>query len=134
LRTASQGDLASFGSALHGELYRIEQAAANESTRNRGSAPGDWQGTVKLLGESREFGELAGEQGRFGLCGVLDVADVVPRLEGAGPLGAVLGCRHAVAGQEEEVVDRVVGGQEALNMPGRLEPLHLPFSSPCWLV
>jgi hypothetical protein len=90
--------------------------------------------TVKLLGESREFGELAGEQGRFGLCGVLDVADVVPRLEGAGPLGAVLGCRHAVAGQEEEVVDLVVGGQEALNMPGRLEPLHLPFSSPCWLV
>jgi hypothetical protein len=34
-----------------------------------------------------------------------------------------------VAGQEEEVVDLVVGGQEALSVSGRLEPLHLPFSS-----
>jgi hypothetical protein len=45
------------------------------------------------LGESREFGELAGEQGRFGLCGVLDVADVVPRLE-----GGVRSARYSVAG------------------------------------
>jgi hypothetical protein len=67
-------------------------------------------------------------------CGVLDAADVVPRLEGASPLGAVVGCRHAVAGQQEEVVDLVVGGEETLSVPGRLEPLYLPFSSPCWLV
>src|SRR3954447_5203623 len=91
-------------------------------------------GIVKLLGGSRGLGELAGAQRCCGLCGLLDAADVVPRLEGAGPLGAVVGCRHAVAGQEEEVVDRVVGGQEALSVPGRLEPLHLAFSSPCWLV
>jgi len=57
------------------------------------------------------LGELAGEQGRFGLCGVLDVADVVPCPEGVGALGAVLGCRHAVTGQKEEVVDLIVGGQ-----------------------
>jgi hypothetical protein len=50
------------------------------------------------------------------------------------PLGAVVGSRHQVAGQEEEVVDLIVGGQEALSVSGRLEPLHLPFSSPCWLV
>jgi hypothetical protein len=91
-------------------------------------------GIVKLLGVSRELGEFDGEQGCCGLCSVLDAADVVPRLEGAGPLSAVVGCRHQVAGQEEEVVDRIVGGQEALSVPGRLEPLHLPFSSPCWLV
>jgi hypothetical protein len=39
-----------------------------------------------------------------------------------------------VAGQKEEVVDLIVGEQEALSMLGRLEPLHLPFSSPCRLV
>src|SRR4051794_14118556 len=91
-------------------------------------------GTVNLLGKRREVDELDGEAAWYRLRGPLDAADVVPRPEGLGPGGAVLGCRHAVAGQEEEVVDLVVGGQEALNMPGRLEPLHLPFSSPCWLV
>jgi putative transposase len=48
--------------------------------------------------------------GLVGLCGQLDAADVVPRLEGAGPLGAVVGSGHAVAGQKEEVVDLVVSG------------------------
>ena len=80
------------------------------------------------------MGESDGAQGWWGLCGQLDAADVVPRLEGAGPLGAVVGCRHLVAGQKEEVVDLIVGGEEALSLSGRLEPLHLPFSSPCWLV
>ena len=78
--------------------------------------------------------EFAREQGCCRLCGLLPAADVVPRLEGAGPLGAVVGCRHQVAGQEEEVVDLIVGGQEALRVPGRLEPLHLAFSSAGWLV
>jgi len=39
-----------------------------------------------------------------------------------------------MAGQEEEVVDLVVGGEEALIVSGRLEPLHPPFSLPFWLV
>ena len=75
-------------------------------------------GIVKLLGGSRGLDELVREQGCCRLCGLLDAADVVPRLEGAGPFGAVIGCRHQVAGQEEEVVDRVVGGQEALSVAG----------------
>src|SRR3954447_17178115 len=86
-------------------------------------------GIVKLLGGSRGLGELAGAQRCCGLCGLLDAADVVPRLEGAGPLGAVVGCRHSVAGREEEVVDLIVGGEEPLSVAGRLEPLHLAFSS-----
>src|SRR5690349_25119028 len=53
----------------------------------------------------------------------------MPRLEGLGPGGAVLGSRHAVAGQEKEVVDLVVGGEEPLRLSGRLEALHLAFSS-----
>ena len=80
------------------------------------------------------MGELDGEQGCCGLCGLRDAADVVPRLESAAPLGAVIGCGHQVAEQEEEVVDLVVGGEEALDVPGRLEPLHLAFSSAGWLV
>ena len=92
----------------------------------------DRGGIVKLLGGSRGLGELAGAQRCCGLCGLLDAADIVPRLEGAGPFGA--GCRHLVAGQEEEVVDLIVRGQEALGVPGRLEPLHLAFSSSCRLV
>jgi hypothetical protein len=75
-------------------------------------------GIVKLLGGSRGLDELAREQGCCGLCGLLDAADVVPRLEGTGPLGAVVGCGHAVAGREEEVVDLIVGGQEALSVAG----------------
>ena len=73
------------------------------------------EGIVKLLGGSRGLDELAHEQGCCGLCGLRDAADVVPRLEGAGPLGTVVGCGHAVAGQKEEVVDLIVGGQEALS-------------------
>ena len=33
-----------------------------------------------------------------------------------------------VAAEMKEVVDLVVGGEEALNLAGRLEPLHLSFS------
>ena len=41
---------------------------------------------------------------------------------------------HLVAGQEEEVGDGVMDRDEALNVAGRLEPLHLAFSSAGWLV
>jgi hypothetical protein len=34
----------------------------------------------------------------------------------------------------EEVVDLIVGGEETLRLPGRLEALHLPLSSACRLV
>jgi hypothetical protein len=87
-----------------------------------------------LLGGSREPGERDGDRAGLDLCGLLDATDVVPRLKGAGPLGAVVGCRHQVAGQEEEVVNLIVRGEKALGVPGRLEPFHLPFASPCWLV
>jgi hypothetical protein len=66
------------------------------------------RGIVKLLGASQELGELDGEPGCCGLCGLRDAADVVPGLESAGPFGA--GCRHLVTGQEEEVVDLVMSG------------------------
>ena len=79
-------------------------------------------GIVNLLGESRMLDELDDEQGCCGLCGLLDDTDVVPHLEGAGPPGAVVGCRHSVARREEEVVDLIVGGEGPLSVAGR--PSH----------
>src|SRR5690349_24608999 len=78
---------------------------------------------------SRGLDELAGEQACCGLCGLLDAADVVPRLEGAGPVGAVHGCGHAVAVPDEEEIDPVLRGPEALGLPCRPRPLHLSFAS-----
>jgi hypothetical protein len=46
----------------------------------------------------------------------------------AAPGGPVLGGGEAVAAEVEEVADLVVGGEEALGLPGRLEPLSCPFS------
>ena len=56
-------------------------------------------------------------------------ADIGPYLERMRPCGAVLAGGDAVAAEVEEVVDLVMGGEEALCLPRRLEPLHLPFSS-----
>src|SRR5215218_8590162 len=56
-------------------------------------------------------------------------ADVGPRLEGARPGGAILDGGDVVAAEMEEVGDLVVGREEALRLPRRLEALHLPFSS-----
>ena len=39
-----------------------------------------------------------------------------------------------IATEVKEVVDRVVGGQEALRVPGRIEPLHLLLAPPLRLV
>ena len=39
-----------------------------------------------------------------------------------------------IAAEVEDVVDLIVGGEETLGLSGRLEALHLPFSSACRLV
>jgi hypothetical protein len=62
------------------------------------------------------------------------VRDLGPGLEGLGAGGAVVGGGELVAGKVEEVGDGVVDRDEALNVAGRLEPLHLAFSSAGWLV
>ena len=60
--------------------------------------------------------------------------DLGPSLEGLAPGGAILDGRHLMAAEQEEVVDFVMGGKEALCLAGRLEPLHLPLSSSSRLV
>jgi len=41
-----------------------------------------------------------------------------------------LGGRAVIAAEVEEIVDPVMGGEEALGLARRLEPLHLPLASP----
>jgi hypothetical protein len=51
-----------------------------------------------------------------------------------GPGSSILGGREVIAAEMKEVVDLIVGGEDTLSLPGRLEPFHLPFSSACRLV
>ena len=63
------------------------------------------------------------------LRGSRDTADLGPMLESLRPCGSVFGGGNVIAAEMKEVVDRVVSREEPLRLPGRLEPLHLPFSS-----
>src|SRR3954471_3349215 len=56
-------------------------------------------------------------------------ADVGPGLERPRPRGSIFAGGEVVAAEVEEVVDLVVGGEEPLCLPRRLEALHLAFSS-----
>ncbi len=47
-----------------------------------------------------------------------DAGDLGPNLKGLGPCGSILGGRHLAAAEVEEVVDPVMGGQEALRLAG----------------
>ncbi len=47
-----------------------------------------------------------------------DAGDLGPNLKGSGPGGSILGGRNLVTAELEEVVDPVVGGQEALRLAG----------------
>ena len=63
------------------------------------------------------------------LCQSGNPGDLRPDLEGLGPCGSILRGRKVIAAEVKEGVDLSVGGEETLGLPGRLEPLHLPFSS-----
>ena len=62
------------------------------------------------------------------LCPSGHASDLGPDLEGLGPGGSILDSGEVIAAEVEEVVDRIVGGEEALGLTGGLEALHLPFS------
>ena len=58
-----------------------------------------------------------------------NLADVGPHLECTRPCGSIFTGGDVVAAEMEEVVDLVMGGEETLCLPSRLEALHLPLSS-----
>jgi hypothetical protein len=54
-----------------------------------------------------------------------------PDLESVGHFLAVLGGGESVASRSEMLGHGTIGGEEALGMPWRLEPLHAPLPLPC---
>src|SRR3954466_12558204 len=63
------------------------------------------------------------------LCPSGHAGDRGPGLEGLGPGGAILAGGEVIAAEVEEIVDPVMGGEEALGLARRLEALHLPLAS-----
>jgi hypothetical protein len=61
-------------------------------------------------------------------------ADFCPDPKSLRPGGSVLGRSDVIAGEMEQVVNLIVGCEEALGLAGRFELLHLPLSSACRLV
>src|SRR3954449_5029839 len=87
----------------------------------------------------RQLDWLWSRQGRRGwpherLCPSGHAGDRGPGLKGLGPGGPALGGRAVIAAEVEEIVDPVMGGEEALGLARRLEPFHLPLASSGWLV
>src|SRR4051794_20530199 len=81
----------------------------------------------------RQLDWLWSRQGRRGrpherLCLSGHAGDRGPGLKGLGPGGSILGGGAVIAAKVEEIVDPIVGREEALSLAGRLEPLHLPFA------
>jgi hypothetical protein len=90
-------------------------------------------GTVNLISHRRVDTRNSG-WAHGSLCQSGNPGDFGPALEGLGPGGSILRGWEVIAAEVEEVVDLIVGGEETLGLPGRLEALHLPFSSACRLV
>ena len=65
---------------------------------------------------------------------LLNAADFRPDVEALGPGSSVLGSSNVIAAEVEQVVELIVGREEAPRLAGRFEPLHLPLSSACRLV
>ena len=61
-------------------------------------------------------------------------ADFRPDVEALGPGSSVLSGSNVIAAEVEQVVELIVGREEAPRLAGRFEPLHLPLSSACRLV
>jgi hypothetical protein len=56
-------------------------------------------------------------------------AGIRPHLERPCPCGTILEGGDVVAAEIEEIGDLIVGGEEALHLPRRLEAFHWPLSS-----
>src|SRR3954468_6373105 len=73
-------------------------------------------GTVNLIGSGRDKAHEGRSHG--GLCPSGHASDLGPGLKGLGPGGSILGGRAVIAAEVEEVVDPIVGREEALSLAG----------------
>ncbi len=62
------------------------------------------------------------------LCRSGDAADLGPNLKGLSPGDSILGGWNLVSAEQDEFVDPVMSGEEALCLARRLEVHHLPLS------
>src|ERR1700730_12988713 len=102
-----------------------------------GSRPGDKtgprgraDGTVNLSSRVSHI-PVAGKMSRGSL--LPNAADFRPDVESLGPGSSVLSGSDMIAPEVEQVIDLIVGGEEALRLAGRFKLLHLPLSSACRL-
>src|SRR4051794_3845786 len=73
-------------------------------------------GTVNLIGSGRDKAHEGRSHKR--LCPSGHAGDLSPGLEGLGPGGSILGGGAVIAAEMEEIVDPVMGGEEALGLTG----------------
>ncbi len=71
-------------------------------------------GTVNLMGSGRDKAREGRSHER--LCPSGHASDLGPDLEGLGPGGSILDGGDVIATEVEEIVDLVVGGEEALGL------------------
>src|SRR3954470_10297940 len=78
--------------------------------------PRSGAGTVNLIGSGRD----TAQEGRSheGLCPSGHAGDRGPGLKGLGPGGSIRAGGAVIAAEVEEIVDPVVGGEEALGLAG----------------
>src|SRR3954468_13097532 len=84
-------------------------------------------GTVNLIGSGRDKAHEGRSHER--LYPSSHAGDLGPGLKGLGSVGSILAGREVIAAEVEQVVDLIVGREEALSLAGRLEALHLPLAS-----
>lgn len=102
------------GRLSHGMPTGLDRRASGSD--NAYNAP---EGIVKLASADRPLG--AGDpwfRGGLGLRRPTGASDLGPSLERRGAGGAILSSGQAVAGQVEEIGDRIVDGQEPLHLAG----------------
>jgi hypothetical protein len=71
-------------------------------------------GTINLIGNGRDKAREGWSHKR--LCRSSNAGDLGPDLEGLGPGGSILDGGDVVATEVEEIVDPVMGGEEALGL------------------
>jgi hypothetical protein len=87
-----------------------------------------YQSVVNLLPIDRiNESEGARRPGSSVLCGGGKAREVLPDVESLPQLLTVFGGGEKVTSQAEVLRDGTIGGEEALGMPGGLEPLHAPL-------
>ena len=93
-----------------------------------------WRSTVNLSGRVSHI-QVPGKMSQGSLLpNAADAADFRPDVGSLGPGSSVLSSSDMIAAEVEQVIDLIVGGEEARRLAGRFKLLHLPLSSACRLV